>query len=293
MRRAMSTVLLASAFLSTLWAQTAPSGPVYDVVSIRRSSVTNRSGLDQRPDGGFTAVGVPVTLLIARAYAPVVLDTAGLPDWASREQWDVTTTATRANVTMEERAAMLRAMLADRFKLVAHAEKRPREVYELVPARADGRLGPGLQKLDIDCTAIRAAARAAGTKPPAAPSIVLPPPTPGGAPRLVASEPPAPCNLLMTGENLQGQGAIGDLLVLFRAASGRDVVDRSGLTGFYQITMRYDQAAARRPPMVVPPPDAAPSVFTAVQEQLGLRLVGATVDRDVIIIDRLERPTEN
>jgi uncharacterized protein (TIGR03435 family) len=57
--------------------------------------------------------------------------------------------------------------------------------------------------------------------------------------------------------------------------------------------MRFDQMAARRPPEAVAPPDAAPTVFTAVQEQLGMKLVAATVQRDTLVIDRLERPTGN
>jgi uncharacterized protein (TIGR03435 family) len=221
----------------------------------------------------------------------------GLPDWGLRERWDVTATASRQDVTADDRLAMLRALLADRFKLLVHVEQRPREVYELVPARTDGRIGPGLAKLDTDCTATRAANQAAfeaGVRPPAAePPRRLPPLTPGGPPRLVASGPPPPCTVRMIGDDVEGQGRLMDLLVLFRMATGRDVVDKSGLTDFYQITMRFDQMAARRPPEAVAPPDAAPSVFTAVQEQLGMKLVAATVQRETLVIDRLERPTSN
>jgi uncharacterized protein (TIGR03435 family) len=304
MLRPMAAVLLASTGLfiasaqNTVSAQNPRPAPTYDVVSIKPSTATTFSpNVVQRPDGGLTAVNVAVGTLIARAYAPAVpADFVGLPDWGTRDRWDVTTTSPRPDVTAEERTAMLRAMLGDRFKLVVHVEKRPRDVFELVPARTDGRLGPGLQKLDIDCTATRAAARAAldaGVRPAADPPKVLPPLTPGGQPRLVASGPPPPCTLRMIGENLEGQGTIADLGTLFRIATGREMVDKSGLTGFYQITMRFDQMAARRPPEVVASPDAAPSVFTAVQEQLGMKLTAATVERDALVIDRLERPTEN
>jgi uncharacterized protein (TIGR03435 family) len=57
--------------------------------------------------------------------------------------------------------------------------------------------------------------------------------------------------------------------------------------------MTFDLFASRRPSAVVPAPDAAPTVFTAVREQLGLRLESSRADRNTLIIDRLERPTEN
>jgi uncharacterized protein (TIGR03435 family) len=299
MCRPMAAALFACAALSTVVAQSpTPAAATYDVVSIKPSATTTfNSNVVQRPDGGLTAVNVAVGTLIARAYAPAVpADFVGLPDWGTRERWDVTTTSPRSDVTAEERTAMLRAMLADRFRLVVHVEKRPRDVFELVPARTDGRLGPGLQKLDVDCTATRAAARAAleaGVRPAVDPPKVLPPLTPGGPSRLVASGPPPPCALRMVGENLEGQGTLADLGTLVRLATWREMVDKSGLTGIYQITMRFDQMAARRPPDVVPSPDAAPSIFTAVQEQLGMKLTAATVERDALVIDRLERPTEN
>jgi uncharacterized protein (TIGR03435 family) len=297
--RLFAVGLLVMAGLSMLSAQSpTPALPAYDVVSIKPSAGNSfSSNLSQRPDGGLTAVNVPVATLISRAYQPAApADFAGLPDWGMRERWDVTTTSSRADATAEERTAMLRAMLADRFKLIVHLEKRPRDVYELVLARTDGRLGSGLEQLDVDCTATRAAARAAfeaGVRPAIEPPKILPPLSPGGPPRMVASGPAAPCTLRMVGDDLDGQGTVADLAGMFRMATGREVVDRSGLTGFYQITMRFDQMAARRPPAVVAPLDAAPSVFTAVQEQLGMKLVAATASRDTLVIDRLERPAEN
>ena len=290
-------VLLAVAGFVSVSAQTpVPAAVTYDVVSIRPNTATGPIGLNQRPDGGLVAVSVPLATFIARAYPTIAGEIVGLPDWARTARWDVTATSSRPNVTAEDRAAMLRAMLADRFKLVAHLEKRPRDVYELVPARTDGRLGPGLKKIDVDCTAIRAARQAAlekGERPTPLPTKSLPPLTPGGPSRVVADGPAPPCTVNQIGDDVAGQGTISDLGIIFRFATGREIVDRSDLTGFYQITMRFDQAGARRPPEFVPPPDAAPSVFTAVQEQLGLKFVGATVERDTLVIDRLERPTEN
>jgi len=296
-------LLLAAAtvdVLSQIPVPSAPVGPAFDVVSIKANTAVNApSNFTQRPDGGVTAVNLPVTTLIARAYPPASpAEMVGLPDWAIRERFDVATTSPRSNLTPDERLAMLRAMLADRFKLAAHLENRPQEVYELVLARDDGRLGAGLAPLKVDCAAVRAAARAAlpagAPPPPAERPTALPPLTPGGPPRLQFTTPPPPCTIRMALDNLEGQGMIADLLILFRAASGREVVDRTGLTGSYQVAMHYDPAAARRgPAAAAASPDAAPDVFTAVQEQLGLKLQSARVERPTLIIDRLERPTEN
>jgi uncharacterized protein (TIGR03435 family) len=68
-------------------------------------------------------------------------------------------------------------------------------------------------------------------------------------------------------------------------------VDKTELAGSYHVTLNYDMMAARRPPSVTPPPDSAPAVFTAIQEQLGLKLEPSRTPRDTLIIDHIERPT--
>jgi uncharacterized protein (TIGR03435 family) len=81
---------------------------------------------------------------------------------------------------------------------------------------------------------------------------------------------------------------------MFRVSIQREVVDKTGLTGFFEFAMRFDRLASSRPPETTAVPDAALTVFTAVQEQLlGIRLVPATVERNTLVIVRLERPTEN
>ena len=101
-----------------------------------------------------------------------------------------------------------------------------------------------------------------------------------------------------------GQGAQGDLLegegtmatltrALLIGTGGRPVIDKTNLTGAYRVKMNFDSAAARRPPEVVAPDNAGPSVFSAVQEQLGLKLESSKTLTETLVIDRLERPTEN
>ena len=75
--------------------------------------------------------------------------------------------------------------------------------------------------------------------------------------------------------------------------TSRPVIDKTNLTGAYRVKMNFDSAAARRPPEVVAPENAGPSVFSAVQEQLGLKLESSKTLTETLVIDRLERPTEN
>jgi uncharacterized protein (TIGR03435 family) len=197
---------------------------------------------------------------------------------------------------------MLRAMLADRFRLALHVEKREQQVYVLVLARADGKLGPGLTPTDSNCARIIAERTAAAEAALNAGSPQAPPRPPA------LDVPPPPCTLRTVDErtrNFRGdrQGHLGSLLegeatmdVLasgLRFTLGRLVVDKTGLPGAYRMTMNFDGASGRGGPALKPTDVAAPSIFTAVQEQLGLKLEGARVDVDTLVIDRLEQPTEN
>jgi uncharacterized protein (TIGR03435 family) len=175
-------------------AQVPPAaGPRFEVVSIKRN-VSNALGSNgsalrsERPDGGFTLLNIPIMTLVGRAQFPAIppVDMVGLPEWARSERYDVSATSPLGRqATPEERAAMLRAMLAERTKLVTHVEKREMPVYDLVLARSDGKLGPGIKPSEMDCVAKTAAdrvaaeaARAAGTPPslPAIPDLKAPPP---------------------------------------------------------------------------------------------------------------------
>jgi len=261
-------------------------GPAFDVVSIKLNTAGVGPGTTppqiQRPDGGFTIINQPIRPLIARAYPGQEI--VGLPDWATREHFDIRTTSTLTTASSEDRVAMLRAMLADRLHLVVHVEKREQQVYDLVLARKDGKLGPGLTPSALDCT----------TSPPQPPA------------RREVTEPPPPCTIrtvdaairksrgdknVLPGDLTEGEAALTTLTQLLSISAGRPVVDKTGLTGSYKVSMLFDMMALRRPPSVDAPTDAAPSVFEAVQQQLGLKLESSNAMRDVLVIDRLERPT--
>jgi uncharacterized protein (TIGR03435 family) len=92
---------------------------------------------------------------------------------------------------------------------------------------------------------------------------------------------------------MEGDMTMERLAGFLRSAAGRVVVDKTGLAGSYRLTLTYDRMATLRGPDTAPAADAPLSVFTAVQEQLGLKLESSKTTRELLIIDRLERPNEN
>ena len=258
--------------------------PTFDVVSIKPNIGGTSFGSQDRPDGGVTITNASVSSLLSRAYR---LDVAGLPDWAAKERFDVIATASRKGATREDRDAMLRAMLADRFKLLAHVEDREYDTYDLVLAREDGRLGPGLKRIEADCVAVNAEREAART---AALAAGVPPPDRPGP-----TGPLPPCFLRTYFGLMEGQATLDSVIMGVRFATGpRAIVDKTGLSGSYEIRMEFDPRPIPSGPEVTPPETGGkPSVFTALPEQLGLKLVPSRTVRQTLVIDRLERPTEN
>jgi uncharacterized protein (TIGR03435 family) len=166
--------------------------------------------------------------------------------------------------------AMMRTLLADRFKLAAHHELREVPVYELVMARSDRAPGRQLHRVDIDCAARRQSK---------------------GSPESTGR----PCGGFrqISPGHYEG-GAVPMQLVadLLEGVVQRNVVDRTNLTGVFDVELRFAPEQLRSPDPANPlSADLAPSIFTAVREQLGLRLSPTRAKVDVLIIDRAERPT--
>ena len=165
----------------------------------------------------------------------------------------------------------------DRFQLTVHNESRELPIYELVMARSDGRLGPQLSRSD-DCAAPGRGRRDA---PPANASLCGGRSSPG---RIVFGGIPLSAAVVQP---------------LSREVR-RIVVDRTGLSGAFDGTLEWTPAEMPLPPPGPAPPDAppppradGPSIFTAVQEQLGLKLESTKGPVNVLVIDRVEHPTED
>jgi uncharacterized protein (TIGR03435 family) len=187
----------------------------------------------------------------------------GGPAWMLSDKYDVDTVG-KENATTAERDAMVRSLLRDRFQLALHMERRDLPVYFLVVARVDGRLGPGLRRSEVDCLDPEARKKAAAA----------------------ARDTRIVCGITFdSGVFTAGGTAVSTMLGELTAASGRAVLDRTGLTGNYDIELKW---------MPLPDPNSnSVSIFTAVQEQLGLKLESGTASLEVLVIDRIEPPTEN
>jgi uncharacterized protein (TIGR03435 family) len=285
--------------------------PTFEVVSIRQNiaeaagGVRVGSNIEQRPDGGITFINIPVTTIIAYAYpASVPRETMNLPEWARRERYDVRATSTLASATIADRAAMLKAMLADRFKLAVHFEPREQPAFDLILARAGGSSGPGLTQTSTQCPTGAAGANSVAGSAPS--------PSSSATQSTDLKSPPPPCALRIVGQCplqrdlagqrgqsqpgdlLEGEATIATLAEMLRLPTRRFVVDKTGLAGTYRIALNFDMAATLIAPTLDPSrPSAGLSVFDAVERQLGLKLESSRVVGEALVIDRLERPTEN
>jgi uncharacterized protein (TIGR03435 family) len=173
---------------------------------------------------------------------------------------------------------MLRSLLEERFKLAVHQEAREMPIFELVVARKDGKLGPGLHKSSIDCEALFAGGRTA-----------VPPPAPRQP-----NEPP-PCRLIGGPARTIAAGVtMQQLAVNLSNHLERLVVDKTGVTDRFDFNMGWtpDRLPTSAPPPGIPPVDPnGPPLVTALQEQLGLKVEAAKGPVDVLIIDGVEHPT--
>ena len=262
---------------------TAQAGPVleplrsFDVVSVKLNPSRTRTPMVWQPGGRFV-MGLPIFSLVSIGYGVPGYRIEGLPEWARTAFFDIHAQAGR-QPDIEERPAYYRGLLVERFKLAAHVERREMDVYTLTLARSDGRLGPNLRRSDVNCEVAIEAARQrnlAGERPG--------PPGPGVRPT---------CGAVGGAASLTGGAVQLTILTgMLGVALGRPVVDNTGLSGRFDIDFRA------APPQAGPGIDGSPlaqlpSVFTAVEDQLGLKLVQGRAAIEVLVIDRLEMPEEN
>jgi uncharacterized protein (TIGR03435 family) len=254
----------------------------FETTSIKRNPPRDALPIAAVRGDRFIAPSTTVRDLIRVANLVEDIQIDGGPGWIASDRFAIEAT-TGPNVTADDARAMVRAMLADRFKLKIHTEKRDLQGFNLIAVRgntSDRRpSGP-------ECAPLRT--------PAGIPAPPPPPPPPGGAQVLP----------LTAGTALSKCGAaLGPFWFSARAISSeqfatllartirRPVVDRTNLTGPYDFDVTFQQESPT--PSPIPAPADAPSIFTAVQEQLGLKLDPQRVPTDVIVIDSVERPSEN
>lgn len=287
--RLLFPVVLAAATAVALEAQS--PGAAFDVASVKRVALLGSRGINVQPGGRFTAPSSTVRQLISAAYGLPGVQIVGGPAWIENDHFEVMGT-TRADVSAEDARAMLRALLADRFRLTTHLETRELPVYVLNMARDDRKPGSQLRPSGPECAPMKGPMRGV-----AAPSFVAapPPPPPGARPILMLDNEPRTCPSMAARMNGGGHWSmrsetLAQLAQRIAAELGRPVTDRTGLEGPYDFDLTFASDAAV---VAVAGPTDAPGLMTALRDQLGLRLASARAPVDVLVIDRVETPTEN
>jgi uncharacterized protein (TIGR03435 family) len=296
---------------TTTFAQTsaAPPAPTsdtsFEVAAIKPSNPDPANPLSMvpmarpQPGGRLTINNFSLKTLIGVAYEMQDFRVDGGPAALMRTKYDIVAKAPGgAMLTPKDMRPLLKNLLNERFKLKAHTEPREMQIYDLIVARSDGRLGPDMKPSKSDCSnadelnAKRAEALSKGdvsaimAKPGETLPCTIAPNVAGG-----------PTNISMHGDGQE----IKQLIEVLTQLSGRYVRDKTGLTGRYDFDMKLDLATllamARGMGVNIPPGAEAnlpqsdgSSLMTAINEQLGLKLESVRAPVDVLIVDSVEAP---
>jgi uncharacterized protein (TIGR03435 family) len=253
--------------------------PAFDVISIKpNKSDSEMIRVMYKPDG-YSATNISLKMLILGAYGLKEDQLSGLPSWADSTRYDIDAKVAAPDLAElqklknDQRRLLLLPLLADRFKLTVHDETKILPIYELVIAKNGSKLKE----------ATPGDTYANGVKGPDGVGR-------GGM-------------MSMRPGQLTAQAVpVTSLVNILSQQLHRTVVDKTGLTGKYDISLQWAQDDTSNPMFkgtdgsqsADPPPDASgPSIFTAIQEQLGLRLQSSRGPVQVVVIDHIEMPSEN
>jgi uncharacterized protein (TIGR03435 family) len=235
--------------------------PAFEAASIKlNSSGKPGGGIDLSP-ARMKIINSSLKLCVQAAWNVKDFQVTGGTNWMDTERYDIDAVAANP-FTREEFRAMLQALLTDRFSLAIHREMQDKPGYALVAARNGAKLKPATEDPSVQFSRT-----SSGDRTLKAPGISM----------------------------AQLAGALSMVV-------GKTVANQTGIEGVFNISLQWTPDPASEPrtakngePLPPPPPDSTPgpSIFTAVQETLGLRLESKRVPVEVIVIDRASRPTEN
>ena len=276
---AIATCLAVSSVASQQVPSSSPADvarPAFEVVSIKPSSSGSRvSSVSIPPRGRVAVVNTTLDALITHAYDLRRFELVGGPAWIGEDRFDVQATPPEGD-DQALSVARMRTLLAERFKLRTHRETRDLPVYALMTQHGDRRLGPQLLRSELDCAAFLAGG--GNTRSDTAPRD-----------RAGRS---ACATLSRIGVGrwtvMFGGSPLGELARKLEPYLDRRVVDDTGVAGLFDVELTF----AWPPGVTAAAPDV-PDIFTAVQEQLGLRLQPRTQPMEVLVIDAVERPEPN
>ncbi len=231
--------------------------PGIEVATIKPSRPDARGGgVMVGPSGVLTATNAPLNLLIAMAYGVDQRQLSGAPSWAESDNFDITIKPDREGVPNQAQVRLLwQALLADRFALKAHIEKKDQSAYALAVLKS------GLRMTKVD-------------------------PPRGDLPGFGLG----PANLRVN------NATMAEFANVLSHVVGRPVVDRTGIEGRYDCLMQFLPGPTERPqlpPNEQPPEDAAPDAYVALERHCGLHLESTRAPADMVIIDKIEKPSEN
>ena len=305
-----TTLAAAVAFAAATWAQQiAPMDqPSFEVASVKKHVAENSGMMGARmimggPPGDtsrWAASNVTAKMLIGTAYSMKPFQIAGGPSWIESERFDIDAKVEDSQAQQlqklqrqeqqAQQALMLRSLLADRFKLQVTRSTKEGTVLELVVAKGGTKLKEVPAPPDP---------QAGQQAPPPGP----PPPERGGGP----PAPPPGAAMMMMGSNglvtaRMSAATIPMLMSLLSAQLGQQIVDKTGLPGHYDITLQFSTQGLGGGMFLGPAmmggtdssaDNGGASLFTALQEQLGLKLESTKGPVDTLTIDHIEEPTEN
>ena len=283
MKHFLARTIAATVIVTAVSAQT-PAPSADKPIAFEAASIKPNDGSSpgQRiffgANGVLTVTNIPLRGMITTGHSIQAYQLIGAPAWVNDDRWDVlarlpagTPIGPPPGGGPGAGVLALRALLEERFKLKVHRETREMDIYQLVMARPGGKPGPELKQAGPECTPEGMAARKQ-----------LPP----------EQQTPLFCGIRGLGP---GKTALMGMPMSFYANNltgtvGRYVVDKTGLEGRWDFTLTYQPM-----PLGANPAPAAdsnvPNLFTALQEQLGLKLEAARGPVDVLVIDSVDRPT--
>jgi uncharacterized protein (TIGR03435 family) len=247
------------------------SAQTFDVVSIKPNT-SGASGTSMRPEPGgqFAAINTTARMLLRAAFGGhsangLLPDSqiVGGPNWMGSDRFDIRAKG-ESVPSIEGLGAAILAMLDDRFQLKTHREVREVRGYALVAAKT------GLKLKSVDAPL---------------------PPAPGQQP----PSPPPGRTFVNPGAVIGSAVRITQLVDALSSVLGQPVIDKTGLSGFFDFKLEFTPEEPPGGPLVprAAADEARPSIFTAVQEQLGLRLDPIRTPVEVVVVDTIQRPTGN
>lgn len=269
----MRNILFVIPVVAMCQAPTAEAPKAFEVVSIKPNSASdNRTMIRIAPGGGFSSSGMTLKLLIGQAFNLRDFQISGGPGWIGSDRYDIDAKGPEGmpeRMPMDLLRPMLKAMIEDRFQMKYHMELKEMPVYVLTQVQ-------GGHKMKV----VEALA-----------------PTPGQGPGGRVPQRISIGRGQLTGASVP----IAMLVQQLSHQLGRTVIDKSGLPGLYEIELQWTPEPGVGGPGGPPPSadhiagadNSGPTIFTALQEKLGLRLDSQKGPVPIVVIDSVSKPTEN